>query len=222
VTSRALCAYIPEPSEGTPLPPEPPVQHLRTSRGRRTLCTLATTARRRGWETSQTTVPHAHGGAAGAHRMSGSTSSAGGSCGHAAQTPISPPQGAGCTRTAGASKQCSQICPTAACQSAEPRAGGARQSRPRGGTAPPGLYAETLPRGQGPPGRCRARLVSGLPPGAAPAALDGPPLPACHVLLSRSGSCSSTCAAIIPRDGVACDLWVGQQATVLTGRSSSP
>jgi len=108
----------------------------------------------------------------------------------------------------------------AACQRAAPRAGGERPSRHGGGTAPLGGYADTLPRGHGPPGRCRARVVSGLPPGSALTALDGLPLPACHVLLSRSGSCSSTCAAIIPWDGVACDLCAAQQATVLAGRPS--
>jgi hypothetical protein len=50
--------------------------------------------------------------AGGAHSVCGAAARPGVACWHAAQTPISPPHGAGCTRTAGASKQCSQICPT--------------------------------------------------------------------------------------------------------------
>jgi hypothetical protein len=49
------------------------------------------------------------GGASGDHPAWGSLSPAGVSCWHVPQTPISPPHGAGCIMTAGASQHCSQI-----------------------------------------------------------------------------------------------------------------
>ena len=57
--------------------------------------------------------PHAaQGGTSGTHLAWGAASPAGVSCWHAAQTPIFPPHGAGCTKSDGASRQRSQIWPT--------------------------------------------------------------------------------------------------------------
>ena len=108
--SRSLRRHPRAPAGALLSPTELPVQHPRTSHG---------AARRASWLPPRTAAGggrchrlqrrRARCGAAGDYQTSGSTSSAGGSCWHAVQTPISSTPRAGCTRSAGASRQRSQI-----------------------------------------------------------------------------------------------------------------